>query len=153
MFDSFRCSLVHYGLLKEMLLVCRHSGPAMISLSIRMILVCLIGCFSTPHFLLSKPCSTVQHLVNMCLIFSYVVLDEANTHVVLNAQNSYMSVRIVIPKQYETAEFSFENASLPDGGFDSEDLASNLYWDIDDGSDECNIYYSAMIPVRCHVIL
>ena len=67
---------------------------------------------------------------------------------VFNSQHAYMRVNIVVPKQYTTAEFSFENASLPDGGFNSEDLGSNLYWDVDDSSDECNAYYSAMIPVR-----
>jgi len=74
------------------------------------------------------------------------LLDEGSTRVRLDGASTDMMVSIIVPKQYETAAFSFRSALDNAAGFNSSDLASNLYWEIDDTSDPCNVIYTATIP-------
>jgi len=74
------------------------------------------------------------------------LLDETNTHLVLAGSNTDMQVKIIIPSQYETVKVEFANALLGDAKFDSTDLTTYTYWDIDFLSDPCNIYLTGTIP-------
>lgn len=74
------------------------------------------------------------------------LLDDANTHVVLTSTNTDMQVKIIIPSQYETVKVSFENAADDAATFDSTDLTTYGFWELDYLSDPCNKYLTGTIP-------
>jgi hypothetical protein len=64
----------------------------------------------------------------------------------LDGSSTNLLIRIIVPKQYSTAEFSFRDALDVTAGFKSSNLRANLYWEIDEKSDPCNVIYTASIP-------